>query len=70
VRAWLASLPTALRTVFVLRAVAGFSSEETAALLAEHGGPLAAGWTAEAVRESFRRGLCSLASQLLASTAR
>jgi hypothetical protein len=70
VRKWLASLPTALRTVFVLRAVAGFTAAETAGLLAEHGGPEAAGWTAEAVREFFRQGLCSLASQLIqASTA-
>jgi hypothetical protein len=70
VRAWLASLATPLRTVFVMRAVAGFSSDETAVLLVEHGGPQASGWTAETVRESFRRGLCSLASQLLSSTAR
>lgn len=69
VRAWLASLPTVLRAIFVMRAVAGFSSEETAVLLAEHGGPQAAEWTSEKVRESFRRGLCSLASQLLSSTA-
>jgi hypothetical protein len=65
VRKWLASLPTALRTVFVLRAVAGFTTPETAALLKEHGGPLAAGWTPESVREVFRQGLCSLASQLI-----
>jgi hypothetical protein len=71
VRNWLASLPTALRTIFVLRAVAGFTAGDTAALLAAHGGPRAAGWTAEAVREVFRRGLCSLASQLIhASVAR
>ncbi|HUX45504.1 MAG TPA: hypothetical protein VMV57_12195 [Terracidiphilus sp.] len=68
VRAWLESLPTELRVVFVLRAVAGFKSEETAALLAGHGGPAAAGWTAEAVRETFRQGLCGLASQLLQAT--
>jgi DNA-directed RNA polymerase specialized sigma24 family protein len=70
VRSWLASLPTVLRAVFVMRAVAGFPSEETAQLLREHGGPQAAGWTSETVRESFRRGLCSLASQLLSSSAR
>jgi hypothetical protein len=70
-REWLASLPTAMRTVFVLRAVAGLSAAETVALLQAHGGPHAAGWTLEAVREVFRQGLCSLASQLLhASTAR
>jgi DNA-directed RNA polymerase specialized sigma24 family protein len=69
VRNWLESLPTALRTIFVLRAVAGFSAPETAALLAAHGGPQAAGWTPDAVRELFRQGLCSLASQLLHETA-
>jgi DNA-directed RNA polymerase specialized sigma24 family protein len=69
VRKWLASLPTAMRTVFVLRAVAGFSAAETAALLKAHGGPQAAGWTQETAREVFRQGLCSLASQLLQASA-
>jgi DNA-directed RNA polymerase specialized sigma24 family protein len=69
VRGWLASLPTAVRTVFVLRAVARFTSAETAALLLEHGGEQTAGWTAETVREAFRRGLCSLASQLIHASA-
>jgi len=64
-RNWLAGLPTLTRTIFVLRAVAGFTTAETAALLAAHGGPQAAGWTTEAVREFCRQGLCSLASQLL-----
>lgn len=68
-RSWLESLPTAQRTVFVLRAVAGFTPAETAALLQAHGGPQAAGWTPEGVREVFRQGLCSLASQLLHATA-
>jgi hypothetical protein len=71
VRSWLASLPAAQRTIFVLRAVAGFTPAETAALLAAHGGPRAAGWTEDAVREFCRQALCSLASQLIqASTAR
>jgi hypothetical protein len=65
VRNWLASLPVALRTIFVLRAVAGFTTAETAGLLAEFGGPKAVGWTPDAVRDFFRQGLCSLASQLL-----
>jgi len=69
VRDWLESLPAVPRTVFVLRAVAGFSAQQTASLLAEHAGPQAAGWTASAVRELFRQGLCSLASQLLHETA-
>jgi hypothetical protein len=68
VRKWLESLPTVARTIFVLRAVAGFTAEETAALLAAHGGPKAAGWTPAAVRAVFRQGLCSLASQLIQAT--
>jgi hypothetical protein len=70
VRTWLNSLPPDLRTIFVLRAVAGFTASETAAMLAAHGGPRAAGWTPEAVRELFRQGLCSLASQMIQATAR
>jgi DNA-directed RNA polymerase specialized sigma24 family protein len=69
VRAWLGKLPTDLRTVFVLRAVAGFTAAETAGLLAEHGGPQAAGWNADGVRVVFRHGLCSLASQLIQASA-
>jgi hypothetical protein len=65
VRSWLESLPTGQRTVFVLRAVAGFTTAETAGLLAAHGGPQAAGWSDDAVRELFRQGLCSLASHVL-----
>lgn len=68
VRKWLQGLPTVVRTIFVLRAVAGFTAEETAELLAAHGGPTAAGWNAEAVRVDFRQGLCSLASQLIHAT--
>lgn len=69
VRNWLESLPTELRVVFVLRAVAGFTAAETAAMLSSYSGPKAAGWTAEGVRMIFRQGLCSIASQLLQSTA-
>jgi hypothetical protein len=69
VRNWLESLPASLRTIYVLRAVAGLTSPETAELLAAHGGPQAAGWTADEVRELFRQGLCSLASQLLHASA-
>jgi hypothetical protein len=65
VRNWLESLPPVLRTIFVLRAVAGFTAAETADLLKAHGGPQAAGWNGDAVRELFRQGLCSLASQVL-----
>jgi hypothetical protein len=69
VRKWLESLATPMRTIFVLRAVGGLSTAETAGLLATQGGPQAAGWTVDEVRESLRQGLCSLASQLLQSTA-
>jgi DNA-directed RNA polymerase specialized sigma24 family protein len=69
VREWLTGLPAAVRTCFVLRAVAGFSVAEIAGLLKAHGGPRAAGWNADAVRSVFREGLCSLASQLLQATA-
>jgi len=65
VREWLEGLPAWMRTVFVLRAVAGLNAAETAELLKAHGGPQAAAWTPEAAREVFRQGLCSLASQLL-----
>jgi hypothetical protein len=58
-----------LRSVFVLRAVAGFSIADTAAMLVAHGGPKAAAWTPSAVSEVFRQGLCSLASQLIHLTA-
>jgi DNA-directed RNA polymerase specialized sigma24 family protein len=69
VRKWLESLPVATRVVFILRAVAGFTAAETAGLLAERGGAQAAGWTPDAVRDLFRQGLCSLASQLIQATA-
>ena len=62
VRTWLDGLSTPTRVVFVLRAVAGFTSTDVAALLTEQG---LAGWTSESVREQFRQGLCSLASQLI-----
>jgi hypothetical protein len=70
VRNWLEGLPTIVRTIFVLRAVAGFTAAETAQLLSAHGGPKAAGWTADAVSLFFRQGLCSLASQLIQATTR
>ena len=71
VKNWIESLATEARVIFVLRAVAGFSADNTAAMLAEHGGSGAEEWTSDAVREIFRQGLCSLASQLIhATTAR
>ena len=65
VKNWIGSLSTEMRVIFVLRAVAGFNAIETAEMLAEHGGPGAEKWNADAVREIFRQGLCSLASQLI-----
>jgi len=65
VRRWLEGLPVVQRTVFVLRGVGGLNSAETADLLKAGGAPGADGWSQEAVREIFRLGLCSLASQLL-----
>jgi len=65
VRNWLEGLPTAMRAIFVLRAVAGFTTEETGDLFRAHGGEQAAGWNEDAVRELFRQGLCSLAGQVL-----
>ena len=70
VKLWIENLPTSTRVVFVLRAVAGFTANETATMLAEHGGKNAGGWSADAVRETFRQGLCSLASQLIHATAK
>ena len=70
VRNWLEGLPTAMRTIFVLRAVAGFTTAETADLLRAHGGPHAGGWSRDAVGELFRQGLCSLASQVLHEASR
>jgi hypothetical protein len=65
VKNWIEGLPTETRVIFVLRAVAGFTADETAAILAAHGGKGADKWSADAVREIFRQGLCSLASQLI-----
>jgi hypothetical protein len=70
IRNWIESLATPTRVIFVLRAVAGFTADETAGILSEHGGQGSEGWNAEAVREIFRQGLCSLASQLIHATAK
>ncbi|HWA95523.1 MAG TPA: hypothetical protein VG844_13050 [Terracidiphilus sp.] len=67
-RTWLESLPTAMRVIFVLRAIAILPAAEIASLLDANGGPAAKGWTAGHVREISRQALCSLASQLLHAT--
>ena len=69
VKNWIEGLATEVRVIFVLRAVAGFSADETASILSEHGGKGAVGWNGDAVREIFRQGLCSLASQLIHAAA-
>ena len=68
VKNWIESLSTPTRVVFVLRAVAGFTADETAMMLTEHGGKGAGNWNPDMVRETFRQGLCSLASQLIHAT--
>ncbi len=68
IRMWLGSLPAGFRVVFVLRAVAGFTSPEVSDLLGAHGGPSASAWNAADVREVFRQALCSLASQVIHAT--
>jgi hypothetical protein len=68
VKNWIESLSTPTRVVFVLRAVAGFTADETATMLTEHGGKGAGSWNPDMVRETFRQGLCSLASQLIHAT--
>lgn len=65
VRRWLASLPTPVRVVFLLRAVAGVTTADAAAMLHAAGGPNASTWNPGAVSDVFRQGLCSLASQLI-----
>jgi hypothetical protein len=69
VREWLESLPTVVRVIFVLRAVAGLTAAEAVDLLMQRCGAQNPGWTANAVREVFRQGLCSLASQLIQASA-
>jgi hypothetical protein len=69
IRHWLAQLEPAVRTVFILRAVASITGDEAATILAEFGGPQAAGWQPEAVRHVFRQGLCSLTAQLIHDSA-
>lgn len=69
VRTWLQSLPTEVRVIFALRAMAGFSNADTAQILRDNAGAGALGWTQSSTRDYYRRGLCSLASQLLHATA-
>lgn len=63
-RAWLENLPVAQRTVFVQRAVLGQGNDAAAALLRQAAGAPAQGWTSQAVSDTFRQALCSLANSL------
>ncbi len=65
VKNWIEGLATDTRVIFVLRAVAGLSADETSRILVANAGKGAERWNPDAVREVFRQGLCSLASQLI-----
>ena len=65
-RTWLRALPAAQRAIFVQRAVLGRGNSATAASLREAtDAPISAGWTPEAVSNTFRQALCSLANALV-----
>ena len=64
-RQWLEQLPPALRTVFVLRAIAGQDAEQTAESLRQSGAPGAQEWRRDQVGSVYRQALCSLASGLM-----
>src|SRR6202034_3335300 len=66
-REWLDRLAPALRTVFVLRAVAGQDGEQTAESLRRSGARGAQAWRRDQVGAAYRQALCSLATCLLSS---
>lgn len=68
-REWLDQLAPALRTIFVLRAVAGQDGERTAESLRRSRATGAQGWQTEQVGSVYRQALCSLASSLVSSNA-
>jgi hypothetical protein len=68
-REWLERLTPALRTIFVLRAVAGQDSEQTAESLRQSGATGAQAWRRDQVRSAYRQALCSLATCLMSSRA-
>ena len=68
-RKWLERLSPALRTVFVLRAVAGQDAEQTAESLRQSGATGAQGWRRDQVGVVYRLALCSLANSLMGSQA-
>ncbi len=66
-REWLDRLAPALRAIFVLRAVAGQDSEQTAESLRQSGASGAHGWRRDLVGNAYRQALCSLATSLMSS---
>ena len=66
-REWLERLAPALRTIFVLRAVAGQDGEQTAESLRQSGATGAQAWRRDQVGTAYRQALCSLASCLMSA---
>ncbi len=66
-REWLGRLAPALRTIFVLRAVAGQDGEQTAESLRQSGAIGAQGWRRDQVGTAYRQALCSLATCLMSA---
>jgi hypothetical protein len=66
-REWLEKLTPVLRAIFVLRAVAGQNSEQTAENLRQSGALGAQGWRKDLVSTAYRQALCSLATCLVSS---
>jgi DNA-directed RNA polymerase specialized sigma24 family protein len=64
-REWLGRLAPALRAIFVLRAVAGQDSEQTAESLRQSGATGAQAWRRDQVGTAYRQALCSLATCLM-----
>jgi DNA-directed RNA polymerase specialized sigma24 family protein len=64
-REWLERLAPALRTIFVLRAVAGQDGEQTAESLRQSGATGAQAWRRDQVGTAYRQALCSLATCLM-----
>ena len=66
-REWLERLAPALRTIFVLRAVAGQDGEQTAESLRQSGATGAQAWRRDQVGTAYRQALCSLATCLMSA---
>ena len=66
-REWLERLAPALRTIFVLRAVAGQDGEQTAESLRQSGALGAQGWRRDQVGTAYRQALCSLATCMMSA---